>query len=490
MSPGNNEPLYLCLDQGGHASRALVFDARGRQRCHARQPLVAEQSASGHIEYPADALLDSLRACIDDILQQLGTQGQQLTAAALATQRSNIVCWDHDSGAALSPIISWQDRRNADWLQQFEPQAGRIHTLTGLPLSPHYGASKLRWCLDNLSAVQQAQREGRLRLGPMAAWLAGRLTREGEARADPVNASRTQLWSLQEHDWHPELLELFGIPRQLLPPCVPNLGHYGQLLAGELELPLALVNGDQSAALYAYGPLREDTAYLNLGTGAFVSRPVGQRPLFDDRLLSSVVLQGTRQSSYVLEGTVNGAGAALDWLARQHGLDELAPAQLNQWLKDEYDAVPLFLNGVAGLAAPYWRPDFESRFIGADELPHQAVAVLESIVFLLQSNLQHMARHRPTPSRLQITGGLSHLDEVCQRLADLTGRPVHRPADCEATARGSAFLVAGQPDHWPEPGPGHEFSPTHNSPLQERYRSWRDAMNKALDRGQGLEPRT
>ncbi|MDY6979304.1 MAG: FGGY family carbohydrate kinase, partial [Pseudomonadota bacterium] len=113
MNPGNNAPLYLCLDQGGHASRALVFDAHGRQRCHARQPLVAKQSASGHIEYPADALLDSLRACIDDILQQLGSQRQQLTAAALATQRSNIVCWDHDSGAALSPIISWQDRRNA-----------------------------------------------------------------------------------------------------------------------------------------------------------------------------------------------------------------------------------------------------------------------------------------------------------------------------------------------------------------------------------------
>lgn len=483
MNPGNNAPLYLCLDQGGHASRALVFDAHGRQRCHARQPLVAEQSASGHIEYPADALLDSLRACIDDILQQLGAQRQQLTAAALATQRSNIVCWDHDSGAALSPIISWQDRRNADWLQQFEPQAARIHALTGLPLSPHYGASKLRWCLDNLPAVQQAQREGRLRLGPMAAWLAGRLTREGEARADPVNASRTQLWSLQEHDWHPELLELFGIPGELLPPCIPNLGHYGQLLAGELELPLALVNGDQSAALYAYGPLREDTAYLNLGTGAFVSRPVGQRPLFDDALLSSVVLQGARQSSYVLEGTVNGAGAALDWLARQHGKDELAPAQLEQWLHSEYDAFPLFLNGVAGLAAPYWRPDFESRFIGEGELPQQAVAVLESIVFLLQSNLQRMARHRPTPSRLQITGGLSRLDGICQRLADLTGRPAHRPADCEATARGSACLVAGQPDHWPEPGPGHQFEPQRNPSLQQRYTNWQEAMDKALGRG-------
>ncbi|HES58345.1 MAG TPA: hypothetical protein ENO21_02835 [Firmicutes bacterium] len=479
MSHSANDQLYLCLDQGGHSSRALVFNARGRQLYEARQPLLPEHSADGRIEYPADTLADSLRACVSDILRQSRAQHSRLTAVALATQRSNIVCWDRHTGAALSPIISWQDRRHARWLQQFEAQAERIHQLSGLYLSPHYGASKLRWCLDNLPAVKQAQREGRLMLGPMAAWLVCQLTREGEARADPVNASRTQLWSLPRHDWDTELLDLFDIPRELLPPCVPNLTTYGQLAGADFDLPLNLVSGDQSAALYAYGPLREDTVYVNLGTGAFVSRVTGTEPTYDARLLTSLVLQDPRQATYVLEGTVNGAGAALDWLGEQHGR-ELAPAQLATWLQTGHDRLPLFLNGVSGLAAPYWRADFVSQFIGEGDIAQQAVAVLESIVFLLQANLERMQQTLAPGRRLQVTGGLSRLDGLCQRLADLGGIPVYRPGECEATARGSAFLLAGQPDDWPEPRKGREFSPTRNASLRERYLSWRDAMNQAL----------
>ncbi|TDY00987.1 FGGY family carbohydrate kinase [Thiohalophilus thiocyanatoxydans] len=477
------EPLYLCLDQGGHSSRALVFDRQGRQIATARQPLTASRCDDTRAEYPAAALVDSLQRCLQDALQQLGTARRRLAAAALATQRSNVACWNRADGTPLSPVISWQDRRHARWLEQFADRADWIHQRTGLALSPHYGASKLRWCLDNLPAVQQAQRDGHLMLGPMAAWLARQLTREAEARADPVNASRTQLWSLQARDWDPDLLALFGIPRPLLPPCVPNLTGYGQLAGADVALPLKLVNGDQAAALYAYGPLRRDTAYINLGTGAFVSRATGAQPLPDAGLLSSLVLQEAEHCEYVLEGTVNGAGSALDWLARQQDRDPFPPEQLAAWLNTPQASLPLFLNGVSGLGAPYWRADFASRFIGEGEPDQQALAVLESILFLLQINLARMHRQLAPARRLQLTGGLANLDGLCQRLADLSRIPVYRPAECEATARGSAFLLAGQPADWPEPGPGREFEPQENPALQQRYTSWQEAMEKALGRG-------
>ncbi|MGD8577448.1 MAG: FGGY family carbohydrate kinase [Thiohalophilus sp.] len=472
------DPLYLCLDQGGHASRALVFDCRGRLVQQARRPLLPEQPAVDRVEYSALALLDSLRESVVEVIAGLGERSHLLVAAGLATQRSNIVCWDKQTGDPLSPILSWQDRRHAQWLEQFSAQATQIHQLTGLALSPHYGASKLRWCLDNLPAVQQARDTGRLLFGPMAAWLIQQLT-GSEARADPVNASRTQLWSLKDRDWNDQLLALFGIPRELLPACSPSLVNFGTL-ADAPNLPLQMVTGDQSAALYAYGPLRTDTAYINLGTGAFVSRPAGNGPPFDSQLLSSVVLQTAERTEHVLEGTVNGAGAALDWLARQHGLEQLAPKQIEGWLGQDYSHLPLFLNGVSGLAAPYWRADFESRFIGQGELAQQAVAVLESILFLLQTNLTRMKARLGTLERIQITGGLAHLDDLCQRLADLAGIPVYRPAECEATARGSAYLLAGQPDDWPEPGPTDQFEPRAHPDLSQRYDHWQRAMREAL----------
>ena len=476
-SPSQNT-LYLCLDQGGHASRALVFDHRGRLMQQARRPLRPEQPAADRVEYPAVALLDSLRESLVEVIAGLGERRQQLVAAGLATQRANVVCWDRHSGEPLSPILSWQDRRHAGWLEQFTARAGQIHQLTGLALSPHYGASKLRWCLDNLPAVQQARDSGRLMFGPMAAWLTRQLT-GCEALADPVNASRTQLWSLEQRDWDDQLLGLFGIPRELLPSCSTTLANFGTLVEAP-NLPLKLVTGDQSAALYAYGPLRTDTAYINLGTGAFVSRPAGDGPPFDPQLLSSVVLQTAERSEHVLEGTVNGAGAALDWLARQHGREQIAPEQLNDWLGQEHPHLPLFLNGVSGLAAPYWRSDFESRFIGQGELPQQAVAVLESILFLLQANLTRMQDRLGAVERIQVSGGLGHLDDLCQRLADLLGTPVSRPAECEATARGSAYLLAGQPADWPEPGRTDHFEPRTRPDLSKRYDHWQRAMREAL----------
>lgn len=475
----NPEPLYLCLDQGGHSSRALVFDQRGRLYREARRPLTASSTGDGRVEYRAEELVNSLRDCLTDIRAELGETCSSLVAAGLATQRSNIACWDRIDGTALGPIISWQDRRHARWLEQLTDQAGRIHALTGLTLSPHYGASKLRWCLDNLPPVQQAREQNRLMLGPMAAYLVRQLTREARALADPVNASRTQLWSLQHHDWDDELLALFGIDRDVLPPCAASRADFGHLALADLELPLQLVTGDQSAALYAYGPLRTDTAYLNLGTGAFVSRPSDGRAVFDPRLLSSLVLLDGDRADYVLEGTVNGAGAALDWLA-QRQQRELEPADLACWLTEMAPSPLLFLNGVGGLAAPYWRADFESRFIGEGTPDQQAVAVMESIVFLLQTNLERMQEKLGPVQQLQVTGGLAHLDGLCRRLADLSGTPLYRPRECEATARGIAYLLAGQPAHWPEPGIGMAFLPSPDPALQQRYRAWQDAMTAAL----------
>lgn len=470
--------LYLCLDQGGHASRAIVFNGLGETVCQAYRDLSPSLVSGDKVEYLAADLLHSLQECIDEVLHKLGDARRRLLAAGLATQRSNVVCWDGNSGEALSPIISWQDRRHHRWLKQFQDQAEAIHCDTGLFLSPHYGASKLRWCLDNLPAVQQAYAEKRLRLGPMASYLAQQLGQTEQAYADPVNAARTQLWSLQQHDWDDHLLALFGVPRQCLPTCVPSRHSYGTLHAHDMAIPLSLVTGDQAAAMYAYGQLQPDTAYINMGTGAFISRPSGHAQLYSRRLLTSVILQDDESLDYVLEGTVNGAGSALDWLAREHNT-RLDVHTLNTWMQTS-EEVPLFLNGVAGLGAPFWIADFASRFIGEGSLQQRAVAVLESIVFLLQASLDEMHKLASPPEQIQVTGGLAHNDGLCQCLADLSQLPVYRPVQCEATARGLAYLLANQPATWPEAEPGHWFEPTYQPKLTERYINWTSQMLNAM----------
>jgi glycerol kinase len=470
----NNRSLFLSIDQGGHASRAMVFNLEGEILARSEHPIETLRPKRYFVEHDAEHVLQSIRDSVTDVVQQLGQQARFIEAAGLATQRSNVVCWDKQTGKALSPIISWQDTRAHAWLKQLDLDRLDIHKSTGLFPSAHYGASKLRWCLDNLGEVKQAQAEGRLYCGPMSSYLVYHLVQEQNCYADPVNASRTLLWHLHRKDWDQFLLEKFGISAESLPKCVSTSHHYGTLDVADCRIPLTVVTGDQSSALYAYGDLQYDTAYVNLGTGAFVSRPSGYAMLYARRLLTSVIYSDGKDSRYVLEGTVNGAGAAIEWLQQQSPVEGLW-SKLPQWLERVSDP-PLFLNGVAGLASPYWIADFETELQENKSVEEKYVAVIESIAFLLNANVQEMLKFASPPQQLQISGGLAHLDGLCQRLADLSRLPVYRPKQVEATARGLTYLVAKMPMHWPENDHGNWFKPNDNSVLDNRFLLWEQAM--------------
>ena len=478
MDYSNPSNLYLCIDQGGHASRVLVFNQQGDLVTQAFQDIEARHTAEGYIEYDAVELLNSIQAPLRTVLTELNDRLDDVRAAGLATQRSNVVCWDSKTGEALSPVISWQDRRGAAQLPPLKSHAELIQSTTGLFLTAHYGASKLRWCLDNLPAVQNALVQKRLCFGPMASFLTYHLVQEQPCVTDPVNASRTQLFNLKALDWDTTLLELFDVPREPLPQCVPSLHAYGRL-ADAPVIPLRLVNGDQAAALYAYGKLQPNTAYLNLGTGAFLSRSSGESPITGRRLLTSLILQQENETEYVLEGTVNGAGSALEWFADEYGIPDLMQ-QLPGWLTQDTDSNVLFLNGISGLGAPFWIADFPSRFEGSESPEARAVAVVESITFLIQASLDEMLKLASPPEQIQATGGLAQLDGLCQRLADLSGLSVYRPRQCEATGRGTAYLLAGAPRHWPEENPGEWFEPRDNPLLKQAYRHWTELMLKTM----------
>ncbi len=143
-------------------------------------------------------------------------------------------------------------------------------------------------------------------------------------------------------------------------------------------------------------------------------------------------------------------------------------ANLDAWLR-QIDSPPIFLNSIGGLGSPFWRPGPEPVIVGEGNKRQKVTAVAESILFLLQANLDAMNEVGLNIQRLQISGGLANSDALCQRLADLTGKPVYRPQETEATARGAAWLAAGQPSHWPELEPGTQFEPETNPELRKRY---------------------
>lgn len=468
----------LVLDQGSQSSRAVVYDTNGEELHAAQVPVSTRRYSGERVEQDPAEIVTSLNTAITDAVSEIDPA--LITQAGLATQRSSMVCWNHVTGETLSPVISWQDRRAADWLAQFHAHSARVQQLTGLRLSPHYGVSKIRWCLDNLPAVQRCHERGELTIGSLSSYLQYGLLDERPLCVDPANASRTLLYDYALMDWSDELLQLFGIPEAVLPACVPTSHHFGYLRTAGLKVPLSLTTGDQSAALFASGDVNPQTVYANLGTGAFVQRSSGNQVEALEGLLSSVVYQDDERTQYVVEGTVNGAGSALTWVTGELQLGhQQVVDQLPEWLADTINP-PLFLNGVSGLGAPWWVADFPTRFLGDGTAAEKVVATIESIVFLIQVNFEIMNPSNESVERWIISGGLANLDGVCQRLADLSGLPVVRPDINEGTSRGVWHLLNRRSNTRQPKYTTTVFEPQNNPGLLERYSRWRHAMAEVI----------
>lgn len=462
----HNEHILL-LDQGGHSSRAILFDGGGRRLADASAGVAIHADQNGRVEIDSRLIEQSLDRVLADIAAQARQLGiGRIGRAALIVQRSSFLACDTQHGQPLTPVISWMDSRNAGWFAGHADQMERIQAITGLYPNGHYAASKIRWLLDHHAGVAAACARQHCLFVPLAAWLAHYLCRTPAMPVDAVIASRTLLMDTQQWQWSDELLALFGIARTALPVIVDSDYPFGDIRAGDYRIPLQLAGGDQSFVAFAAGvDAIEDSAFVNVGSGAFIQAVCDSLPAHT-RLLKSPLVKTAAGTVVALEGTVNAAASALDWLFARDG--EHSIVQMEQALAEQQQ-VPLFLNTVAGTGSPHWLPPAPPQFSDEATAAVRLVAVLESIVFLLVDNLADIRRCKPGLRRLIVSGGLSRSDGFCRKLASLAGLPVWRSDDVEASARGAAFYLLGiRAQH-----SGLQYqciNPGQDAALEKRYR--------------------
>lgn len=457
----------LVIDQGTHATRAILFSAQGEVVDQAERRIGLHRIDHLQVEQDAREILDSVWQVIRELARRNPLDSS--TCCALTTQRSTLVVWDTITGEPLCPALSWQDRRAQNDLASFAQHAAMIKNITGLPLSPHYGAGKLRWLLAHNPDVQRAVASNRVGMGPLVSFLLWHLLDSHAYAVDFSNAHRMLLFDLRRHDWSPALTDLFELKQAQLPQCRPLLQPYGRL--DEYGCALNTVCGDQTAAFHGLGPLPDGTAVVNIGTGAFVLAAC-------DRVITDTpLLCGIQANGWLLEGTVNGAGATLDWAQQHWPVNDLF-SQLPHWLATE-TAPPVFINTVGGLGSPWWREGGTPHFIddSSTTLAGRYVAIIESMVFLLQHNIEALKKHLPITS-LRVGGGLSRLDGLCQKLANISGCQVWRGEEYETTARGAAWLAAGQPQDWFDAGKSHNFTPASDPGLSRRFETFTSSLHK------------
>lgn len=462
----------LAVDQGTHASRALVIDAVGQVVSQSLRAVSLTRPRPAWVEQDADQIAASVEAAIEEALQALtAIQRAAVRACGICSQRSTVLAWQRN-GTPLSAAINWQDTRGESQIQALHSRADAIHALSGLPLSAHYGASKLHWLLPLL------ENDTDVTLGPLVSFLLNRITGGLAAAVDHSNAQRMQLFDIHTLGWSRQLCEWFDVPIASLPACLPVRHDYGLLAA--TDIPITAVCGDQNAAWFGSGQPDAGTARVNLGSGAFIlagQTNKGAAP----NLLSSIADSDRHGCQRLLEGTVNGAGNALQWLSTHRAVQDIH-ARLTVWL-EQITKPPLFLNTVGGLGSPWWKQGLAPKFVADTNRysdAERAVAVAESILFLVKYNLDQIGRQQAI-QRLTVSGGLSRITPLCQKLANLSGLRVERTDESEASARGVAWLAAGRPEHWQRPGETQLFLPRSDTALITRYAQFIDKLREYIE---------
>ncbi|MEA3143251.1 MAG: glycerol kinase [Thermoplasmata archaeon] len=435
----------LAIDEGTTGVTALVLDGpRVVGRAYAEVP--QSYPRPGWVEQDPVAIAETVRFVGREALQHARTEPRNVAAVGITNQRETTVLWDRRTGLPAAPAIVWQDRRTAARCQELRPEwSAHVRRRTGLVLDPYFCATKLEWLL------KRAKGRKPLAFGTVDSWLAFRLT--GRHATDPTNASRTLLWDIQKGAWDADLLDLFGVPEEILPEVVPSSGILGETDAFGGSIPVASLVGDQQAALFGQGCTRPGEAKTTYGTGAFLLQHTGTGAVRSRHgLLTTRAASHTGRPQFALEGSVFTAGAAIQWLRDQLGIIASAPEvdSLAAQVPDTagVQVVPAF----TGLGAPHWDADARGAILGLSrgaDRRHVARAVLESIALQATEVLAAMQKdsgHRLP--RLRVDGGAAKSGVLLQMQADLLQRPVVRPANVETTAMGAAMLAGLAVDAW------------------------------------------
>ena len=209
----------LALDQGTTSSRAILFDRSGTILSVAQQEFRQIYPRPGWVEHDAEEIWETQAAVAREALATAGVAAGEVAAIGITNQRETTVVWDRDTGAPIANAIVWQDRRTAGMCDALKRggHAGRIRRKTGLVLDAYFSATKLQWLLEHVPNARKRAKAGRLAFGTIDSWLVWKLTGGAVHVTDASNASRTMLCNIRTGEWDESLLELFGVPRSMLP---------------------------------------------------------------------------------------------------------------------------------------------------------------------------------------------------------------------------------------------------------------------------------
>lgn len=486
----------LALDQGTTSSRAALVSEEGKIVAILNREFPQIYPEEGWVEHDPMDIWASQYGVMMELVAKSGLSASDIAAIGVTNQRETTVVWNKRTGKPVYNAIVWQCRRTAPIIAELT-KSGKRETVirkTGLIPDAYFSATKIQWILDNVPGAREQAENGELLFGTVDTWLVWNLTGGKVHVTDYTNASRTMLFNLETMDWDEELLEIFKVPRSMLPSLRSSGEVYGTATVGGMSVPIAGIAGDQQAALFGQGCFEGGEAKNTYGTGCFLLMNTGEtRPTSKNGLLTTVAatLKGEKPQ-YALEGSVFIGGAVIQWLRDEmRFFTESRDAEYYARKVEDTGGVYL-VPAFTGIGAPYWDMYARGTIVGitrGTKREHIIRAAQESIAYQSADLVAAMEKDTGTPLRnLQVDGGASRDGFLMQFQADILGKQVVRPCVHETTALGAAFLAGLAVGVWRDRAevkalslPEKSFVPTMPpTEREEKLKDWHRAVERSF----------
>ena len=489
------------IDQGTTSTRFMVFNHKGEVVGFDQKEHKQIYPKPGWVEHDPLEIWQATQDVIKGALDKLRIDISDIAAVGITNQRETTVVWEKATGKPVYNAIVWQDTRTDAICNQLAKDGGqdRFRPKVGLPLATYFSGMKIKWILDNVPGVREKAEKGEVLFGNIDTWVIWNLTggpKGGVHVTDVTNASRTFMMNLETLDWDPDMLEVLGVPRAMLPEIKPSSAIYGYAKNSGLDgIPVAGDLGDQQAALFGQTCYDPGEAKNTYGTGCFMLMNTGTSPIQSKNgLLTTLGYKiGDQPAVYALEGSIAITGALVQWMRDNLGLIKKS-ADIEELAKTVEDSGGIyFVPAFSGLFAPYWKSDARGVIVGLTRYinaGHLARAVLEATAYQTREVLDAMNLDSGVPLKaLKVDGGMVYNETLMQFQADILGVPVIRPTVAETTALGASYAAGLAVGFWKEVdelrenwGKDKEWHPKMDPETREKlYKGWKKAVTRSFD---------
>ena len=478
----------LAIDQGTSSTRSVLYDDKGRFIDSSQLEFKQYFPKEGWVEHNPEEIWESVLSTLTSLVKRNSLVSKDIASIGITNQRETTIVWDKKDGKPIYNAIVWQDRRTADFCSELNDQTEMVNSRTGLTMDPYFSSTKVNWILNHVKGARKRALAGELLFGTIDSYLIWKLSGGKSHKTDVTNASRTMLFNIEEQKWDEDLLNLFEIPRSMLPAVCDNVFDFGttSVLGGEVSI--GGVAGDQQAALIGQCCVKPGEVKSTYGTGCFLILNTGAERLHSQsKLLTTVAYRVNGKVTYALEGSIFVAGSAIQWLRDEMEFfsDASDTEKLAMQASDESNV--LVIPALTGLGAPYWDASARGAIFGLtrDSTKADIVrATLESVVFLTKDLLEAMSKDNASFNSLKIDGGMVANSWFCQKLSNILGVEVERPRIIETTSLGAAFLAgisAGLFDDLNGLKESREIERTFFPEKESnKYLEWKKAVKKVL----------